>query len=65
MSKFNNYLVVLHDHQKHNKSVTIRTCVSGSGAMKVANYLEKIKVFHSNYRATNVYKLDEKGSPIW
>ena len=65
MKRFNHYMVVLHDRQKRSINKTVRTCRSASGAMRVANYLEKIKVFHSTYRATTAYQLDADNQPIW
>ena len=49
----NDYLVTLHNTQKHHKTLTVRCCVSPQAAVRVADYLEKINGYsRATYQAT-------------
>ena len=65
MKQFKNYQVTLHDRQKHAKIMKVRTCVSKSAALTVANYLDKMNGASNPYWASMAYELDAKGLPIF
>ena len=60
---FNDYLVILHNHQKRDKRRRIRKCVSKQAAAQVADIKERIE--GSLFRASLVYVLDSEGNPQW
>ena len=65
MNKFKSYQVVLHDFQKHAKTMKVRTCVSPSAACRVATYLDNMKGAPTRYVATSAYELDVNDLPIF
>ena len=65
MKQFKHYQVTLHDRQKRTKIMKVRTCVSKSAALTVANYLDKMKDAPYRYWASMAYELDANGLPIF
>ena len=63
MKVFNDYLVILHNHQKRDKQRRITKCVSKQAAAHVADIKERLE--GSLFKASLVYQLDEEGHPIW